>query len=106
MECQTFVSTDDGKEFAVDTLEHDGGLWLVPRWIGSPYPGMQRPLRIIRLESLPHDDLGDPSGTGVRRYRLRGTIPRDVIDGVSTRSQSGQQYDVREAPDLDVRRWP
>ena len=29
MECQTFVTTDNGIEFAVDTLEHDGGLWLV-----------------------------------------------------------------------------
>jgi hypothetical protein len=43
MECQTFVSTDDGKEFAVDTLEHDGGLAFHIHLAGiTPRPGSFR----------------------------------------------------------------
>lgn len=103
VEGQTFVTTDDGKVHATDTIVHEGGLWLVPYWLDTPYPNMQKPVRIIRLDTLPHQSLGDISGTGVPAYILRDPMPRSVFDGIA-RSLSGQQYDVQEGPNLTVRR--
>jgi hypothetical protein len=104
MQSYTFVTTDGGAQLLVDTVEHDGGLWLVPGWLASPYPGMQRPARIIRMDLLAHSDLGDISGTGVQSYRLHDPVPRAVLEGRPDALQSSQRFDVQEAPSLDVRR--
>jgi hypothetical protein len=103
MKTRTYVSSDDGNTYAIDTVEHEGGLWLVPAWLSTPYPHMQRPARLIRMDSLPHRHLGeDFLGSGLSMYALDGPIPKAVLFG--SPKQSTPQFDVLEAPDLLIRR--
>jgi hypothetical protein len=75
----------------VDTIEHEGKLWLVPEWIdGHPSKGFSTPARAIRIDSLPR------SGT-LDRPVLYDPIPQDVFDGKVT-----GQFEVVELPNLFV----
>ena len=99
---RTYVYFDDGLQYLIDTIEHQGELWLVPGWLASPYPGMQKPVRMIRLPKDRLQDLGhDFLGTGVRARRLDGQVPKAVADGTS---QSDWPPGVVEAPELLIRR--
>jgi hypothetical protein len=80
--------------FPVDTIEHEGGLWLVPLWIGAPDGERLQPARIIRLDVLPHRKLGPPQPFD---YQLLAPIPKGVLDGTAP-PQVMQQFDVRENP--------
>src|ERR1700694_4313180 len=102
VEGYAFVTTDDGNQLLVDTIEHDGGLWLVPCWLDTPYPGMSKPARLIRLDSLARNNLGDISGRGAKTSRLRDPMPKGVLEGSPGQSPIGPHFDVREAPDLLV----
>jgi len=99
---KTLVACDDGNTYTVDTIKHDGGLWLVPKWRGSPYPKMRRPVRIIRIDGLPRMDLGKPLGTDYYLYKLDDPLPKAVLDGASA-STPRRQLVVVEAPELDIR---
>ena len=47
---KTYVTSDDGYTYLIDTIEHEGYLWLVPAWLDAPYQQMRKPARIIRLD--------------------------------------------------------
>jgi hypothetical protein len=44
---------DDGQLGACDTIEHEGKLWLVPKWHGNFDEGIEWPERIICVHGLP-----------------------------------------------------
>jgi hypothetical protein len=100
---RTYVKSDDGNTYLIDTIEHDGGLWLVPKWLDTPYPKMRRPARMIRMDSLAHTNHGDILYNGSRILQLNDPIPKAVLDGASP-SQSDPLLDVVEAPELMIRR--
>jgi hypothetical protein len=103
MPIETFVKSDDGNTYRVPTIEHEGGLWLVPEWIGTPYPKMPAPKRIIRMDSLAHMDMGlHPHNRSLHLYSLNDQIPKAVLDGLP--SPQAHLFDVVEAPNLFVRR--
>jgi hypothetical protein len=79
-----------------DTIEHEGGLWLVPHWLEDIAKKARMPTRIIRMDSLPHQALSAPYPAD---FVLNAPIPKDVIDGVNTFSQ-GVQYEVVESPPI------
>ncbi len=87
-----------GKVFAMPTIEYEGKMWLVPDWIVHREKGYMRPVRIILLDTLPHQKSGGPD----RDYILNSPLPKAVYDG-QTPPQSEVQYVVIEAPDIKVR---
>jgi hypothetical protein len=99
---RTYVTCDDGKMLLIDTIEHEGDLWLVPEWLATTFPKMHKPARIIRLPKEGLQDLGhDFLGSGIHARKLDGPIPKAVVDGTS---QSGWPPGVQEAPELMIRR--
>ena len=101
---RTYVTCDDGNTYLIDTIEHEGALWLVPKWSATTFPSMYRPERIIRLPKERLQDHGpDFLGSGIRARTLSGLVPKAVLDGESG-SQSSWPPGVVEAPDLVVRR--
>jgi hypothetical protein len=90
----TLVPMESGI-FAMDTIEHEGMLWLVPEWIDTPRKGWSRPARIVRLSLLPHS-----RGPAPFDYVLQNPIPKDVLNG-QIPPQLAALYVVIEAPDIE-----
>ena len=95
---KTFVGTDRGEILTVDTIEHQGALWLVPYWLEAPDEGWQAPQRIIRLDVLQHQK---SAGKNVD-YILNGPIPTAVLDGNATPEQL-KLFVVIESPAIRIR---
>lgn len=73
----TLVGSDDGKIWKIDTIEHEGELWLVPEWLEVTYPAGQLPKRAIRLTGLDYEDCPNPDAD----YFLKSPIPKAVLFG-------------------------
>jgi hypothetical protein len=99
---KTYVTCDDGQTYLIDTIQHEGAFWLVPKWLATTSPEVHKPARIIRLPMDRVQDLGQNFlGSGIRIRKLAGLLPKAGLDG---ESQSGMPLDVVEAPDIEVRR--
>lgn len=79
----------------VDTIRHDGRLWLVPEWIEVPSEGWSRPRRIVLLA----EEAVEPTTTGGATFLLKTPMPKAVLDGLS-RSGSAGEYVVVEEPEI------
>ena len=77
----------------VDTIEHEGGLWLVPHWIDYLSEGVTMPNRIIRLDILPHDDFGPGE------FVLTSPLPIELLSRESPK-QPIPGYEVHELPEI------
>lgn len=82
----------------MDAIDYEGGIWLVPEWLDIPEQRVTKPVRIVRVDVLPHDDRRTDGGG----YSIRRPIPRSVLDGEVTFVE-GRQYIVHEAPDIVFR---
>lgn len=92
---KTVVS--DGKTlWPVDTIEHEGGLWLVPVWLEAPNEGWKKPARIIRMDILPHKKLGPPQPWD---FHLLDQVPKGILDG-TTPSKEARGYVVIDLPEI------
>ena len=93
---KTLVPFDDGI-YLVDTIEYEGGLWLVPEWIaGKPSKGYSRPARIIRITFLQR------SGPfGKADHVLKDPLPKGVFEG-HVPTELKDVYVVIENPDIVV----
>jgi hypothetical protein len=81
---KTLVGTENGTIVMIDTIEHEGGLWLVPQWLENPSQGVRSPRRIIRLDVLPYE----ATTFGGADYLLsRGHIPTDVLECKTQQAQ-------------------
>lgn len=80
----------------MDTIEHEGLLWLVPTWIDTATPGYSTPERIVCLSMLAHALL--PPGD---RYlaSVQNPIPKSVLYGPGP-SSAIAGYVVRFHPGL------
>lgn len=88
-----------GGVFHMDTIEYQGGFWLVPEWLKELGSNIGMPARLIRLDSLPHQKTpGSPLGDFV----LNNPLPKDVVDRHSP-VKTGSGYEVIQYPDLQVR---
>lgn len=101
---QTFVATSgdvetQGTIFKMDTIEHEGKLWLVPQWLENREEGWMTPARIILLDVLQHEDIRDSKLPA--DYNLNYPIPKAVLDG-KTEEQSATEYVVVELPGIKV----
>lgn len=50
---KTSVPSDNGVIYSVDTIAHEGSLWLVPSWLEFTSHGWKKPRRMILLSALP-----------------------------------------------------
>ena len=85
----------------VDTIEHEGKLWLVPKWLASPSEGVQRPERIVRIDTLQRQKIDRSKGGWAADYLLKAPMPRSVLQGPI---QSGKDsvYEVIPQPDIEL----
>ncbi|OPY78174.1 MAG: hypothetical protein A4E65_02390 [Syntrophorhabdus sp. PtaU1.Bin153] len=94
---KTLVPIENEGIFLIDTIEHEGRLWLVPEWIDDmPKGGLCRPARLISLTHLPHTP-----ALGKADYVLNALLPRAVLGG-HVPPGSEQLYVVRELPGITV----
>lgn len=84
--------------FQADALCHEGKYWLVPNWVGTPASPKTNPVRLILIDSLPHNlQFGSPFGDIV----VNVPIPIAVYEGrVRPSPESG--FVVIENPDIPV----
>lgn len=98
---QALVSFDQGPGalFKVDVIEHLGGFWLVPEWIELLEQRLRRPVRIISLMTLQHQD---SAGTGpLPRFLVNNPISKAVFSG-HVRPEQAHGYIVMEMPDISL----
>jgi hypothetical protein len=75
---KTAVKSDDGKIYWIDTIEHEGGLWLVPKWLATTYPQMYKPARMIQMDTLAHN-LVDYDFQRVARHDSLSAVATDIL---------------------------
>lgn len=93
-----YVVTTDGPILWMDTIQHDGGFWLVPEWTLSPDRKLMRPLRVVSIRMAGTDKaMPDRSVFQVLRdipapssLYLTGEVPPKL----------GRLYLVVESPDV------
>ncbi len=86
------------KTLTADTIEYDGKLWIVPKWIEYVAIGRMQPVRIIRLDILPHEKQ-EPDAP--HDFVLKVAIPRTVYErGVQKKYRS--DFEVVESPSIFI----
>ena len=98
---QTMMSIDGdpGKLFKMDTIHHEGRIWLVPKWLSPPSREWQKPERIVCLSNLKHQVL--PQGSPYGDYMIPYSIPTSVLYGPGLPPKDSE-YVVIEDPDVHV----
>lgn len=96
---KTLITISDGTVRQVDTIAHDGDLWLVPKWLDGPYPGYRRPWRMIRLSPLKPRIRSD-SGF-LLRFEVQEEVPIELLDG-ELGARGDLCYEFVEKPRLFV----
>jgi hypothetical protein len=90
---KTIVS--DGQSILpVDTIEHEGKLWLVPLWIEDQDTKEKWPARRIQMDILAHKKLGPPQPWD---FHLLDPIPKGVLDG-TVPSKEAHGFVVVDSP--------
>lgn len=81
--------------FPVDTISHEGGLWLVTQWIQDRDTKEKWPARLIRLDVLPSYRILGPGFPA--DYSLGQPIPKGIFDG-SISPEKATGYEVIDSP--------
>lgn len=85
----------------IDTIQYQGKLWLVPKWLDYPDLGVRKPARLIRIDSVPHQKLKPGSGYPADLL-LSVPVPRSAVDGHSTQPGPAGEFEVVLMPDIAV----
>jgi hypothetical protein len=93
---KTLVWTEDGKIEAVDTIENDKKLWLVPFWSDLPGQKLTRPGRLIRIDSLSYQKNQTHPNVA---FVLNEILPKSLFDPTFSEKQK-TQFEVVELPDI------
>lgn len=78
----------------IDTIPHEGGLWLVPHWIITSDGQSLMPDRMIRIDLL---SLRKLQPRGPWDYHLLDYIPDDVLSGPHV-AANGKPFEVIDRP--------
>lgn len=92
-------SDDDGQILICDTIEHEGGLWLVPEWRINKTQRWRTPIRIILIDQLRHQRMRGSLSHRKADFLLTDTMPKSVLDGPS-HSSGGVELELGESPDI------
>jgi hypothetical protein len=86
--------------FECPAIEHEGAVWLVPRWLPTQGDGYAMPERLIRLDQFAHQVLrqpGDPAD-----YAINVPISKVLFEGpISLKLKA--QFIVLDRPDIRLR---
>jgi hypothetical protein len=85
----------------VDTIEHEGKLWLVPKWLVSPVEGVQRPERIVRMDLLQRQKTTLRKDGKSADYLLNIPMPESVLLGLFQHGKDSK-YEVVPTPDIQI----
>lgn len=84
------------KVMSADTIEYDGKLWIVPRWLSDP-TGRRKPALLIRIDHLPMQrPAWKPFGND---FVLPDPMPAEVLEGHVT-AENQERYFVMEGPEV------
>ena len=83
----------------IDTIKHDGKMWLVPEWIEGPTEGLTMPARIICLDTLRHQAMPENNPAD---FVVNDPIPKTILGGQSP-PEAESRYVVIERPDIQYR---
>lgn len=96
---KALIYSDDAVIRKCDVVDFEGKLWLVPYWLESPSEGVRRPIRIIRIDSLPLQNTVD-TAFGVDLL-LKCKVPISLL-GLASPKEPVTEFEVRELPNLAV----
>ena len=83
----------------IDTIKHDGRMWLVPGWIEGPTAGFLMPKRIVCLDRLRHQAMPKNHSAD---FVVNDPVPKTVLDGQRP-PKAESRYVVIERPDIQNR---
>jgi hypothetical protein len=86
--------------FECPAIEHEGAVWLVPRWLPMPEDGYAMPERLIRLDQFAHQRLGGPGDPA--DYAINIPIPAALFEGPIS-PELRAQFVVLDRPAIRVR---
>jgi hypothetical protein len=86
------VPTDDGLK-TIDAIEYEGSFWLVPQWLEQPSSGLQKPMRIIRVDHIRRE----PWRQGGLDFVLESPVPSTLFDC---------RFSPPKDAGFDVQDWP
>jgi hypothetical protein len=95
---RTAIVNDEQRLLQLLVVSWRGRLWIAPEWIDDPDRGVQKPARLICLDTLGHRDHDDRPYA----YSLVAPIPRSILNGLHPAPQF-LGFEVVEAPDAA---WP
>jgi hypothetical protein len=90
-----FSDVGSGMLFRVDTIEHDGKMWLVPEWLDNPREGWRKPARIVCVDGMSHQR----TMAGPTDFVLNTGIAKAVFQG-HNQSEEEMRFLVIEGPDI------
>jgi hypothetical protein len=93
---KALVGSDDGKIYKVDTIHHEGGLWLVPRWLDVSAKRETKPARLIRMDLLPYQQIESSQPAD---FVLNGYMPKALFD-FDAPLKSTLGFEVMELPEI------
>jgi hypothetical protein len=96
---KTMVSTGSSI-FPVDTVEHEGKLWLVPQWLYPPSKEWREPARLICISNLGFQDMRHMVNRPADFY-LPVPLPKILFDPIP--QLAAEQYIVVEHPHIRFR---
>jgi hypothetical protein len=96
---KTMVS-DGSSLFPVDTIEHEGRLWLVLRWLYPPSREWRAPERLICISNLGFQDLRNMPNAPAD-FSVPVPLPKVLFETIPT--LPAEQYIVIEHPRLRFR---
>jgi hypothetical protein len=81
-----------GDVLMMDTIRHDGKLWLVPEWLDRIDEGWRTPTRIVCMHGLQYQEITDDNEGA--DFLLNHEMPKAVLDG-ETNPGSSQRKCMR-----------
>ncbi len=98
---KTMVMLADKPEMVIaDTIEFEGKLWLVPKWLEYPEERCSRPERMVRIDQFDHQEMKGWAA----QVLLRTPIPTVVLRG-AIGAQMPAGFEIRFQPDVSLP-WP
>jgi hypothetical protein len=103
---KVIVGYEDGTSEVVGAVEHEGAVWLVPKWLPDRDVGVRRPERMIRLDQFRHQRFDppatDPGPLAGVNFALNDPLPRSLFSGELTPTLR-EQYVVLDKPNARFR---
>jgi hypothetical protein len=96
---KVIVGFENGETGHCGAIEHEGAVWLVPKWLPFPDEGYTKPERMIRLDQFRHQAIPQPAEAD---YGVNEPMPKSLFFGeLSPRLK--EKYVVIDRPDLKFR---